>query len=115
MTIDQLSFTNSSSSASSGPTVSVIENSQPVTKNVGVGIYLSLMGTFNFLAPIFSIYSTSNGSLSSLSPLLFHTSYLSDPRTLPSLVEYGKGIPFFRMDMFLCETNGIFQDSYETM
>jgi len=87
MTISQLSFTNYSSSASSRPAVLVIENSHSVTKNVGVGMHLSLMGTFNFSTPIFFIDSTSNGALPFLSLVLFRTSYLSDPRTLPSLVE----------------------------
>ena len=93
MTIDQLSFTNSSSSASSGPTVRVIENSQLATENIDVGMYPSLMGTFNFLSLFFSIDSTFGGALSSSSLVSLCTSYLGDPMTLPSLVEYGEGFP----------------------
>ena len=38
--------------------VLVIDNSQLATENVGVGMYLLVMGTFEFLAPILSIDST---------------------------------------------------------
>ena len=41
--IDQMSFNSSSSIASSGSTIPAIENYQLETKNVGVGMYLSLM------------------------------------------------------------------------
>ena len=65
------------------------------------------------MAPIWSIDSTSNGSLSSSSLITFHTSYLSDPRTLPSLVESGEGHPSIGMAMPLSLVKVICQASYE--
>ena len=65
--IDQLSFTNSSSSASSGPMLRIIENYLPTTKNVSEKMYLLLMETFNFSMPILSIDSTLDGILALLS------------------------------------------------
>ena len=61
MTIDQLSFDNSSSSASSRPTILTIDNSQVTTENVGAGMYPSLMGIFSILAPILAINTTPSG------------------------------------------------------
>ena len=58
ITIDQLTFDNSSSSASSRPTILTIDNSQLKTKNVSIRMYPSLMGNFNILAPILPISST---------------------------------------------------------
>jgi hypothetical protein len=52
VTIYQLSFTCSSFSALVGPSVPIIEIYQKETKNIGVGMYPSLMGTFNFSEPI---------------------------------------------------------------
>jgi hypothetical protein len=43
--IDQLSFAYSSPNASVGPSIPVIDNSQPTTENIGVRMYSSLMGT----------------------------------------------------------------------
>jgi hypothetical protein len=47
--IDQLSFACSSPNASLGPSIPVIDNSQPTTENIGVRMYSSLMGTFDFI------------------------------------------------------------------
>ena len=94
--------------------VLVIENFQLTIENVGVRMYLLLMGTFKFLAPILSIGSNSNGTLSSLSLVPFCTSYLSDPKNLPSPVESGEGRPSVRMPIPLSTTKVICQDSYET-
>jgi hypothetical protein len=49
VTIDQLSFACSSPNASLGLSIPVIDNSHPRTKNIGVGMYSSLMGHFQFL------------------------------------------------------------------
>jgi hypothetical protein len=62
MTIDQLSFTHASPNASVGPSIPVINNSQPTTEDIGVGMYSSLMGTFDFVAPIHHIYAMSSRS-----------------------------------------------------
>ena len=106
--IDQLSFTNSCFSASSGPMVPVIKNYQSTIENIFIGMYPFLMRNFNFFTTILSIYSTSNGTLSSSNPVSFRTTYLSDPRTLPSPVEYGKGNPSIGMDMSLFAAKVIF-------
>jgi hypothetical protein len=56
MTIDQLSFAYASPNASVGPSIPMIDNSQPTTENIGVRMYSSLMGTFDFMAPILLVY-----------------------------------------------------------
>jgi hypothetical protein len=66
VTIDQLSFSCSSSSASVGPLVPIVKNSQKETEKIGVRMYPYLMGTFNFLAPISYINAISSESSSSL-------------------------------------------------
>jgi hypothetical protein len=60
MTIDQLSFAYSSPNASIGTSIPVIDNSQPTTDNIGVEIYSSLMGTFEFTAPSHHVYAMSS-------------------------------------------------------
>jgi hypothetical protein len=82
--IDQLSFVYASPNASVGPSIPVIDNSQPTTENIGVRMYSSLMGTFDFMAPIHHIYAMSSRSASSMRFVPFHTSYFNDPWTLPS-------------------------------
>jgi hypothetical protein len=84
MTIDQLSFVHASPNTSVGPSIPVIENSQSTTKDIGVGMYSSLMGTFDFMAPIHHIYAISSKSTSSMRFVPFRTSYFNDPWTLPS-------------------------------
>jgi hypothetical protein len=62
----------------------VIDNSQAITENIDVRMYSSLMGTFNFLALIHHVYAMSSRHSLARSSILFCTSYLSDPWTLPS-------------------------------
>jgi hypothetical protein len=83
MMIDQLSFAHTSPSASVGPLIPVIENFEPTTKDIGVRLYSSLMGAFDFVAPIHHIYAMSSGSVSSMRFVPFYTSYFNDPWTLP--------------------------------
>ena len=85
MTIDQLTFDNSSSSASSRPTILTIDNSQVTTENVGAGMYPSLMGSFNILEAILAINISPSGVTSPLSLHQFCTMYLDDPWNLLSL------------------------------
>jgi hypothetical protein len=66
VTIDQLSFVHASPSASVGPSVPVIDNSQQETEDVGVRMYSSLMGSFDFMAPIHHIHAISSESSSSM-------------------------------------------------
>ena len=47
VTVEHKTFDNSSMKASSRTTILVIDNSQLATKNIGVGMYPSLMGTLN--------------------------------------------------------------------
>jgi hypothetical protein len=85
VTINQLSFVHASPNALFGPSIPVIDNSQPTTEDIGVRMYSSLMGTFDFVAPIHHIYAMSSRSASSMRFVPFHTSYFKDPWTLPSL------------------------------
>ena len=80
-----MSFDSSSSIESSGSTIPTIDNSQLTTENVGVGMYPSLMGSFNIIAPIMMIGSTLGIASSSLSLVPFKTMYLEDSWTLPPL------------------------------
>ena len=77
--IEQQSFDNSISLASSGSTILVIDNSQSPTENVGVGMYPSLMGSLNISALVLTIGSTLGSESSSLSSVPFRTMYLKDP------------------------------------
>ena len=85
ITINQTSFCNPSVNASLGASILIIDNSQPTTGSVGVGMYPSLMGTFSFLALVLMIRSSFGGSLSSLNSVSFHTTHMEDPWILPSL------------------------------
>ena len=62
----------------------IIDNSQPVTENVGIRMYSSLMQNFNISTPILVISSTPGSESSPLSSVPFHTMYLDDPWTLRS-------------------------------
>jgi hypothetical protein len=93
MMIDQLSFAYSSPNASIGPSIPVIDNSQPTTENIGVRMYSSLMGTFDFTTPIHHIYAMSSRPISTGRSIPFHTSYFSDPWTLPSSTSSCEGQP----------------------
>jgi hypothetical protein len=59
-TINQLSFVHASPNASVGPSIPMIDNSQLETKDIGVEMYSSLMGTFDFVESIHHIYSMSS-------------------------------------------------------
>jgi hypothetical protein len=82
--INQLSFSYTSPNSSIGPSIPVIDNSQPTTESIGVRMYSSLMGTFDFIALIHHIYAMSSRSASSKKFIPFYTSYFNDPWTLPS-------------------------------
>jgi hypothetical protein len=82
--VDRLSFEYSSPNTHFGPSIPVIENSQPTTENIGFGMYSSLMGTFNFLTLIQHVYAMSSRHASVERSIPFRTSYIGDPWTLPS-------------------------------
>jgi hypothetical protein len=56
--IDQLSYCKPNLSSSMGFNVPLVENSMRACKNVGVGMYYALMGTFNLPPPISYIDSS---------------------------------------------------------
>jgi hypothetical protein len=99
VTIDQLSLTHASTSASVGPSILVIDNSRQATKDVCVGMYSSLMGTFDFIASNHQIYAISSESLSSMRSVSFCNSYFNDPWTLPSPTVSCEGQSHIRMEM----------------
>jgi len=84
VTIDQLSFACFIPNASIGPSILVIENSQSAIKNIGVKMYSSLMGTFNFAALIHHVYAMSIRPVLIERSILFRTSYFNAPWTLTS-------------------------------
>ena len=52
ITIDKKYFQNLCLKASSRSSILIIDHSQSAIKNVGVGMYPSLMGTFSFPTPV---------------------------------------------------------------
>ena len=84
MTVDQLSFAYVSPSEFVGLLIPMVENSHPITENISVRMYSSLMSTFNFSTLSHNVYSMSSRPISTGRPIYFCTSYFSDPWTLPS-------------------------------
>jgi hypothetical protein len=83
--IDQLSFAYASPNAFVGSSIPVIDNYQPTTRNGGVRMYSSLMGTFELMSPIHHVYTMSSRLVSMGRSIPFCTSYFSDPWSLLSL------------------------------
>ena len=79
ITIDHTSFCNLSVNASLGASITIIDHSQLETGSVGVGMYLSLMGTFSCPTPIIMIGSSFGGDSSSLNLVSFRTTHMGDP------------------------------------
>jgi hypothetical protein len=100
---------HASPNASVGPSIPVIDNSQPTTEDIGVRMYSSLMGTFDFVAPIHHIYAMSSRSASSMRFVPFHTSYFNDPWTLPSPTMSCEGQSHIGMEMPLSVTEIAYQ------
>jgi hypothetical protein len=82
----------------------MIDNSQLTNENIGVKMYSSLMGTFDFLAPIHHVYAMSSRLASTERSIPFCTSYFSDPWTLPSLTSSIEGQSHAGMAMPLSKT-----------
>ena len=78
VTIDQLSFTRKGNLEATESTTPLIDQSKLANGNFGVGMYTSLMGTFDILAPINYLGSTSVGK--NISSVVDRT----DPWVLPS-------------------------------
>jgi hypothetical protein len=99
--IDQLSFAHAIPNALVGPSILVIDNSQLETKDIDVIMYSSLMGNFDFMEPIHSIYVMSNRSSLSMRFVPFRTSYFNDPWTLPSSTSSCEGQSHIGMEISL--------------
>ena len=59
VTIDQLSFTRKGRMESNESTIPLVDQVKPASESLEAGMYASLMGTFDFPAPINYIGSTS--------------------------------------------------------
>ncbi len=81
--VDQLDYAPVDPKATSDSTVPLVDNPHPPTENLGVGMYSSLMGTFEFPSPIAKINAISSSREFSRDGF-FRTHYFSDPWTLPS-------------------------------
>jgi hypothetical protein len=112
--IDQLSFACSSPNASLGQSILVIDNSQPTTKNIGVGMYSSLMGTSDFSALKHHIYAMSSSPVSTGRSIPFHTSYFNDLWTLPSLTLSCEGQSHAGMAMPLSTSKIMYQANLDS-
>jgi hypothetical protein len=99
VTIYQLSFSHASPNASVGSSIPVIKIYQPKTKDIGVIMYSSLMGTFDFMAPIHHIYAMSSRSSSLMRFVPFCTSYFNDTWNLPSPTMSYEGQSYIGMEM----------------
>ena len=90
VTIDQLLFYNAPNE--SGTPVPCVDNSTPDCENMGVGLYSSLMGSFNIATPILSAKSFPVYAIIHVArdqdflERSFKIVYLSDPWTLPKSV-----------------------------
>jgi hypothetical protein len=87
----------------------VIDNSQPKTENIGVIMYSSLTGTFEFIAPVHHIYAMSSKSSWLKRYVPFRTSYFNDPWTLHSSNASCKGQSNGGMAMPLSTTKIVYQ------
>jgi hypothetical protein len=102
--IDQFSFAFFIPNASLGQSILVINNSQSTTENIDVGMYSSLMGTFDFSTPNHHVYAMSSRPVSTGRSIPFCTSYFNDLWTLPSPTLSCEGQSHARMAMPLSTT-----------
>jgi hypothetical protein len=104
VTIDQLSVSRPDPSLGAS-TISMIDNPQPGTINLGVGFLPSLMGTFDYLTPsndvklILVVPDQPKATILQVS--YFRTSYFNDPWTLPFPSNSMEGIGYLGMTMTL--------------
>ena len=117
VTIDQLSFCNAPSESIT--TVPLVDNSTPASVNIGVGLYSSLMGSFNITTPILSVKSFPIYALTQVArdqgilERSFKTNYLSDPWTLPKLDTLVDEEGMKGMDFLLSATKVAYQTEKE--
>ena len=90
VTIDQLLFYNAPNEP--GTPVPFVDASTLACVNMGVGLYSSMMGSFNIAAPVLSVNSFPVYAITNVArdqyflERSFKTDYLSDPWTLPKSV-----------------------------
>jgi hypothetical protein len=87
----------------------MIDNSRSTTENVGVGMYSSLMGTFDFPTSNHQVYAMSSKLVSTGRSIPFRTSYFNDPWTLPSSTLSCEGQSHDGMAMSLSTTEIAYQ------
>ena len=78
VTVDQLNFTQKGCMETNESIVPLVDQVKLASESLGAGMYASLMGTFDFLAPINYLGSTSVGN--SIATVVDRT----DPWILPS-------------------------------
>ena len=78
VTVDQLSFTRKGHMETNDSTMPLVDQVKPASESLGAGMYASLMGTFDFPAPINYLGSTSVGN--SIATVINRT----NPWALPS-------------------------------
>jgi hypothetical protein len=84
VTIDQLSFSRPDPSLGVFA-VPMIENSQPIVVNIGVGLCPYLMGTFNYPPPQGDVkFISDHHNVEIFQVLSFRMNYFNDPWILPS-------------------------------
>ena len=84
MTIDQLSFSKSNPSLEVS-VVPMIENPHPGVVNIGVGLYPSLMGTFDYPPPQGDVqYISNHHKVEIFQVSSFLMTYFNDSWILPS-------------------------------
>lgn len=81
--VDQLDYCPVDPQATFDSTIPLVDNPCPPTENLGVGMYSSLMGTFDLPSPI-TIINVISSSKESPRKQFFQTHYFSDPWTFPS-------------------------------
>jgi hypothetical protein len=92
----------------------MIDNSQSETENIGVRMYSSLMGTFDFVASIHHIYAMSSRPVSTGRSIPFRTSYFSDLWTLSYPNSSCEGQLHARIVMPLSTTEIVYQVVFDS-
>jgi hypothetical protein len=113
--IDQWSSCKPDLASSLRPNVSFMDNSTRTSKNVDVGMYPALMGTFNLPSPISYIDSSHVYVISLITmdstivEVYFKTSYFEDPWVVPDPSISAKEYEYTRMFMPLSAEKSAYQ------
>jgi hypothetical protein len=106
---------HASPSASVGTSVPLIDNSQQTNEDVGVRMYSSLMGRFDFMEPIHHIHVISSESSSSMKFVPLCTSHFNDPWNLPSPTIPYEGQSHIGMEIPLSTVEVVYQSIFEAI